>query len=766
MTTRSFAERKYEVAVMALALLSFLFRSSQWRLGPPDITIVAVVALALVPLAVRTQVTISRGETDLTLGASAAALFASDVTRTASVLPIWALLVSISYAVFYRDETWGQFRAAIQVLGGAALIRAAEITQVGVQPYARVFTGLAAYFAVITLLELGRRFVAPSPDEGRTLHLRWTWTLVVGLTVFYIGCALAALRRLETGIHLPVVWSLVVLVVGLSGVVVGQKMRVRELSRSVHAISGASVAMPWRKDEIDETLAAWGAKGLRANKVVVRGEPGTRYDFSVPLRDGRHVVAERSAGDLPFTHVERNVLQALANMCDASRRESDQLEELRDRANTDGLTGLPNYTYFRDLLADVSRTRRQGESIAIVFIDLDGFKEVNDRYGHLTGDGAIQVLASRLVQHLGDSQTVTRFGGDEFAVLMRDVPDYTSLLQECERLAAVVTEPIVIGRDTIHIRASFGSAMSTSPDDNLEELVRAADQQMYQRKRAVHAGDGEVTSRVDEAVRLAIVSGTIVAAFQPIVDVERDEIRGVEALVRCADPQLGSIPPQVIVESAIRLNMLDDMSMHVLEQSIATLTAARAFVPDLRTFTINLELEQMMTWTPLLERIAACKDEHDLVVVVEISERSIGFWSDANAHISLRLQEGGAQIAIDDFGAGYAGLGSLYLPRVDIVKLDRSLLTRLEDPRQRLVVSRTMDMLNDLGFFVIAEGVTTETEATMLREAGATHLQGYLFGMPEDGDTTVRRFREHGLAPLPGGLDGSPRPAGVPPQHR
>ncbi|MET0448805.1 MAG: EAL domain-containing protein [Aeromicrobium sp.] len=747
-TSRGRGERRFEQIVMALALLSFVFRSSQWRLGPPDITFIAVVALALVPLAVRTQIRISRGRTDLTLGASAAALFASDVVGKASVLPIWAVLVSISYAAFHRDETWGQFRAAIQILGGAALIRAAEITQFGVEPYTRVFTGLSAYFIVITILELGRRVVAPSPDEGRALRLRWSRTLVVGLSVFYVGCALAALRRLETGIELPVVSSLVVLVVGLSAIVVGQLVRVRELSRSVLAISGASVAMPWRRDEIDETMGAWGAKGLRANKVVVRDGPGSRWDFSVRLNDGRHVVAERSSGDLPFSEVERNVLQALANMCDASRRESDQLQELHDRANTDGLTGLPNYTYFRDVLAEVSRTRHEGESIAIVFIDLDGFKEINDRFGHLTGDRAIQILAERLIEHLGDAQTVTRFGGDEFAVLMRDVRDYTSLLQECERLAAVVTEPIVIGRDTLHMRASFGSAMSTSADDNLEELVRAADQQMYQRKRAVHAGDGEVTSRVDEAVRLAIVTGTIRTAFQPIVRVDVDEVRGVEALVRCTDPQLGSIPPQVIVESAIRLNMLDDMSMHVLEQSIDMLTAAREFVPDLFVFTINLELEQMMTWTPLLERIATCKQDHGLVVVVEISERSIGFWSDANAHISLRLQKGGALIAIDDFGAGHAGIGSLYLPRVDIVKLDRSLLASLADPRQTLVVTRTTAMLNELGFWVIAEGVTTDEEVVVLRDAGATHLQGYLYGMPEDGDAMVQRFRDHGLAPL------------------
>lgn len=735
--------------VIAVALVSVVFRFSQWRDGAPDISLVTIVALALVPLAVRMQVTISRGTTDLTLGVSAAALFASDVTQQSSVLPIWSLLVAISYAAFHRDEMWGQFRAAIQILGGAGLLRIAQVTDVGFPPYDRVFAGLAAYLIVITLLEMLRRYLTPrEAGEARWLRLRWTWTLSMVIAAFYVGCVFAGLRRLESGGELPAAPSLAVVAVGLAAIVVGQAMRVRELSRSVLALSGAAVAMPWRREDIEQTLGAWGAKGLRVNKVVIRDHPGSNWDFSVALSDGRHVVAERSAGDLPFTEVERNVLEALANMSETSRRESDQLDELRDRANIDGLTGLPNYSFFRGVLADVSRSRRDGESIAIVFIDLDGFKEINDRFGHITGDTAIQILAQRLIQHTGGAQAVTRYGGDEFAVLIRDVLDYASLIEECDRLAALFTDPIVIGRDTLHIRASIGTAMSSSADDNLEELVRAADQQMYQRKRAVHASDGEVTSAIDEAVRRAIVGGTIFTAYQPIVHAKIEEVRALEALVRCTDPQLGSIPPQVIVESAIRLNMLDDMSMHVLEQSIEAMAAFREFVPELRYFSLNLELEQMMTWTPLLERIAECREQHDLVVVIEISERSIGFWSDANAHISLRLQEAGAQMAIDDFGSGYAGLGSLYLPRVDVVKLDRSLLTNLADPRQTLVVTRATQLLNELGFWVVAEGVNTVSEADALRDAGATHLQGYMYGMPGERDGMIARFRDHALAPV------------------
>lgn len=749
MTSRSSAERRFELVVIGGALLSVSFRFFQWRLGAPDLSVVSVVALLLVPLAVRTQITVSRGSTDLTLGASAAALFASDVTSQSSVLPIWAVIVAVSYALFHRHGTsWGQFRAAIQILGGAALVRAAEVTTVDFQPYARVIAGLGTYFAVITFLELVRRNIAPDPDDGRGLRLRWTWTFFVGLMVFYIGCLLSVLRWVEAGRSLPGVSSAVILFVGLAAIGVGLMMRNRELHRSVAALSGAAVAMPWPSDLIDSTLSRWGSRGLRVENVVVRDEPGSRWDFSVPLDDGRYVVAERSPGDLPFTQVEMNAVEALANMSDRSRRESQQIEELRDRANTDGLTGLSTYTYFREVIADASINRRPGESIAVVFIDLDGFKEINDRYGHVAGDNALQVIASRLAEHVGDRVAVTRYGGDEFAVLVRDVQDYAALTDECERLTTIVSRPIVLGQDTLRLRASIGAAMSSSADDSMEDIVRAADQQMYQRKRAVHARDGEMATRIDQTVRDAILHRRLATAYQPIVRLENDSIRLLEVLVRHTDPELGSIPPPIIVESAIRLNLLDDLTMQVLDQAIETLVECRTIAPDLNNFSINLEIEQLSTWTPLVARLAQCEAQHGLRPTIEISESSIGRWTDTHGRIAKRLQDCNVGIAIDDFGSGYAHIGSLYLPEAGAVKLDRSLLDGLDNPRQAKVITRITQLLVELGFWVVAEGVTQPYEAEVLRAAGATHVQGYLYGMPVDRELVVERLRRHGLAPV------------------
>ncbi|MFI5427336.1 diguanylate cyclase domain-containing protein [Aeromicrobium sp. UC242_57] len=468
MTSRSRGELRFEIAVILAGLTAVVISLVRWRFGLPELNVVTIAALVLVPLAVRLQTSISRDPTDLTLGVASAALFAGGFDERATILPIWAALISASYFAFYRDDTGGQFRAAIQIVGGAALIAGAKFADFGIPPYDRVFAGLAAYFLTISALEIARRLLVSSDGEGKIPRLRWTWTFLIGLAAFYIGCVLAAVHDVETGRPLAVVPSLVVIVVGLTAIVVGQTMRNRELNRSVEALSGAAVTMPWRKDVIAETLSLWGAKGLRVKEVRVGDNPGTRSDLAVPLIDGRYAVAERSSGGLPFTQVERHVLEALANMADTSRRESEQREKLRDRANTDGLTGLSTYTYFREILAEVSRLRSPGESIAIVFIDLDGFKEINDRYGHIVGDRAIQVLAERFIKHTGDSENVTRYGGDEFAVLVRRVADYAGLTEECERLTALVSRPITVGEHTLRLRASIGSALSSSADDQLE----------------------------------------------------------------------------------------------------------------------------------------------------------------------------------------------------------------------------------------------------------------------------------------------------------
>ncbi|MCW2830319.1 MAG: hypothetical protein JWP31_1011 [Aeromicrobium sp.] len=748
MDGRSAAGRRFELTIIGVALVAVVFRASQWRFGLPDLNVVAIVALLLVPLAVRAQVTISRGEVDLSLGGIAAVLFAADLEQKSTILPIWAVLVAVGYVIFRRDEGWGQFRVATQVLGGAALMRAAQITDIGFGPFDRVLVGLAVYFAVITALELLRRVVAPAPDEGRALRLRWTWAFLVGLGIIYSGCVIAVLRRAEMGQDLPVVASLVVTLVAAVGVIAALALRASELNRSVAALSGAAIAMPWRRDEIDDTLAYWGAHGLRVETVDVRPAPGARWDLSVPLPDGRFVVADRRPGDLPFTQVETDVLQALVHMSDTSRRESEHLEALERRANTDGLTGLANYTFFREVLDDVSENRRAGESIGIVFIDLDGFKEINDRYGHIAGDAALRVLGDRLLRHTGDQLSVTRYGGDEFAVMVRDVDDYAALTTECGRLRWLVTEPIVIGEHTLRLRASFGAALSTSPDDSMEDVVRAADQQMYQRKRAVHEGDGPATTRIDEAVRRAIVDRTLSTAYQPIVNLVEGAVQGMEVLVRHTDPVLGSIPPPIIVAAAIRLNMLDDLTMQVLDQAIATLRECRATRPEIGIFSINLELEQMATWTPLIEQVAQCHELHGIRIAVEISERSIGRWSDAHAQVTRKLQARGVLIAIDDFGSGSAGLGSLFLPEVDIVKLDRNLLTDLDNPRQTLVVTRATSLMRELGYWTVAEGVTHQREADILLAAGTTHVQGYLYGVPGDRRATVDRLRRFGVASI------------------
>ena len=760
MDGRSRLERRYEHVVIALAVAAVVLHVRSWDGWWPDVGVVGVVALLLVPLAVRTQITISRGEPDLTLGASAAALFSTGLAPADTLLPLWALAVTLSYAVFWRDETWGVFRAGIQVLGGVALVAAGHAADDrGFEPYVEVFAGLAAYFATITALEVLRqllvsRFVAQDEDGapgGGILKLRWAFVLLVGTAIYYVGAIVAVLRQVEDGVRIPTDTTLVVLAVGAVAVCAGLGMRNRQLARSLDAVAGAAVTMPWPRDAIDGAVRQWGREALRTDDVRIEDEPGGLLEISAPF-DGRHVVARRAPGDLPFTSVERDVVDALASMARASQRRAAVDDHLLRLSRIDQLSGVLTFAAFRDELDELGRDREPDERIAVVFIDFDDFKEINDTHGHLAGDVVIKTIAERLRQVVGTRGLVSRFGGDEFALALRDVGDADALERFLERLTARISEPVVMLSRTVVPQVSVGSAVSTRRGDDMEEVVRAADRAMYERKLGTRAGE-DYEAAVTGAVRRAIRERRVVAFLQPIVDVEVQLMQHWEVLVRYEDPRLGYIDPPTLVTIASRMQLLDELSDQLLDAAVETILAIRELVGPqqarrVRGFSINLEIDQVQSWSPLLERLSRLVEEHDMTVSVELSERSLDGWSALNDEIAERLRNAGVSLAMDDFGTGYAALGSLPVTPVDVVKVDRSMVPRLEDPRQAVLLRRVVEMLHELDFLIVVEGIEQPEDMAMVRSVGVRLAQGHLFGRAVSAEDMLDRVRAHGLAAL------------------
>lgn len=257
---------------------------------------------------------------------------------------------------------------------------------------------------------------------------------------------------------------------------------------------------------------------------------------------------------------------------------------------------------------------------------------------------------------------------------------------------------------------------------------------------------GESQGQFDAAVRTGIMQGRIEAAFQPLVTLATQQIRAWEVLVRLRDPELGSIAAMTIVAAAKRMGMLDDMTDQLAAHAFDTLTAARDTHGVEATFSINFEREQLESWTPTLEHLLSRSRAEDVKVALEISERSFDDWTDTHTKVITQVRDSGGAVSLDDFGTGFAGLGQLHIAPFQVVKLDKSLVAGIDNERHRLVLRRTIELLLELEFHVLVEGIESAEEAEILQELGAEYGQGYHFGRPIDAAALMERSRLHGSA--------------------
>ena len=429
--------------VLGAAITLIIWHLNQWDQIGPDLSWVCVGALLLVPVSIRFQVTVSRGSVDLAVGAAGVALFGATPPQQASTFPLWAAVMFASYAILPSTRPGKIERAAMHVVAGAAMIKASSHASFGVQPYTDVLVGMLAYIAVIAALEKVRRLSSPHRNrEHLLLHLRWAYVFLVALTIYYIGVCAAVLRRLEGGQDVAVGPGLAIALFGAFAISVGFAVGHQQLQRSLQTVSEAAIAMPWSRESIYDSVRDWTQRAMRTSEVQVASQRGTR-GISAPLGEGQWLLARRDAGDLPFTEVEQQVLSALASMASTSMRRADVDDHLHERASSDNLSGLPTYASFRDRLDRLSGDRDDGESLGVLFIDLDDFKSVNDTYGHLVGDQVIRAVAGRLRTFAGEDGLLTRFGGDEFALVRRHAGGLEGLQVVAAELLDVFAAPIM-----------------------------------------------------------------------------------------------------------------------------------------------------------------------------------------------------------------------------------------------------------------------------------------------------------------------------------
>jgi diguanylate cyclase (GGDEF)-like protein len=426
---------------------------------------------------------------------------------------------------------------------------------------------------------------------------------------------------------------------------------------------------------------------------------------------------------------------------------------LAEQALHDPLTGLPNRALLADRLTHaVEQASVAGHTVAVLFIDVDGFKLVNDTFGHTTGDQALAMMAERLAAVLQPGDTLARFGGDEFVIVRDHVTDPGQADELAAALLTAVAAPFEVADTIITLTASVGICLSV-PGQRPDDLIRDADTAMYAAKelgrgrlRRFDAGLREqVTNRLslENDLRLALDHGELTLAYQPVVNLETGETVGLEALLRWNHPALGSIPPAVFIPIAEETGLIGPIGNFVLHQACQQAAAFRSAGLDL-IVSINISGRQLADPALLGQVTAALAtagiDPH--LICLELTE-SVLMSDPARTASTLRaLKVLGLSISIDDFGTGYSSLAYLNQFPADELKIDRSFIDDITGTGEtRTLVAAMIAMGIALGLDVVAEGVETEAQAEALRDLNCERAQGYLFARPQSATAVTSRLK-------------------------
>ncbi len=417
--------------------------------------------------------------------------------------------------------------------------------------------------------------------------------------------------------------------------------------------------------------------------------------------------------------------------------------ELLHQAFHDSLTGLANRALFRDRLEHaLAREGSAGGGVAIMFLDLDGFKEVNDTHGHSTGDELLVLVANRLSHELRAGDTVARFGGDEFAILVDDAFDATPL---AGRIEAVLQRPFAFGAHQVTVSASIGIAASDPVEaTTAEQLLRNADLAMYQAKAAGAASfvvfhptmHASLVERVqmETDLRSALDNDELIVHYQPLVDLKDGHIHGSEALVRWIHPQKGLVGPDRFIPLAESTGLIQRLGLWVLRESCEQTVRWQQSSPVLQDLKISVNLSARQLPDPGLfgyvRDILAETGLRPSCLTLEMTE-SVLMDDSEEIHANLvALREIGVRLAIDDFGTGYSSLSYLHRLPVDILKIDRSFIERLRSSGDVALISTIIRLGQTMQLETIAEGIEHAEEMLMLRRQGCDTGQGFHFSPP------------------------------------
>lgn len=469
-------------------------------------------------------------------------------------------------------------------------------------------------------------------------------------------------------------------------------------------------------------------------------ETGEESENEEQITDGtgriRHVITRKCMAHL------NGAEYLVASVADISASREAEAEN-RHLAFHDPLTGLPNRRLFEETLTSCLLGATGGEQLAILVLDLDGFKSVNDSYGHAVGDRLLRAFANKVSAVLRSEDLMARIGGDEFAIIMPAIKSLDDPTNLARRIVAIVSEPFEIAEVVVGFGAGIGIALAPNDGNKPDELLKRADRALYRAKANGRSSVcffepdmdliGERHIQIEQELRSAIASSAIVPHYQPLVSLDGNQIIGFEALARWESKSLGHIAPDVFIPIAEETGLINPLGDQLFRRACldasawpATFILAFNISPvQLRDPTLGLHLLSILGQTGFSPRR----------LEIEITESALVENVAVARTVIDELRQAGVRIALDDFGTGYATLSQLLSFHLDKIKIDRSFVSLLASSQNSQEIIRAiLGLAKGLGLITTAEGVEDAGQLAYLKANGCTEGQGYLFSKPVPAD--------------------------------
>jgi len=474
---------------------------------------------------------------------------------------------------------------------------------------------------------------------------------------------------------------------------------------------------------------------------ISRGERVDHFETVRRHKDGRLI--NISASISPIMDEQGKIVGA-SKICTDITMSKAAADEIKYLAFYDPLTGLANRRLMSDRMEQIlSLARRTGELVAICMIDLDGFKQVNDQKGHEAGDQLLIEVAKRLQECIRESDTASRFGGDEFAIILGGFKENSECIQSINRIISSLAAPYMVVNEIARVTASIGATIFPNDSGNPDQLLRHADEAMYEAK---HAGKNcyrlfnpslmnqqEANNATFKKIENALAKGQFVLYYQPQVDCRLGKVTGVEALIRWKHPILGLLEPSEFIPLIEHHDLIITIGEWVVQNALKQLVKWQSLGIDL-TISINISARQLHQ-IDFIDHLNVLLAGHDQNVIrrleIEVTETSVLEDVNAIANAIHKCREMGVRIAIDDFGTGFSSLAHLKKIPFDILKIDKSfVLGMLRNPEDLVLVDSVIGLATSFNRKVIAEGVESIDHVLMLLELRCSLMQGYEIARP------------------------------------